>query len=80
MTTDQTSTVHTGPADPLPERIKEALVAHICDLILGRDPQAAAHGRALVWELRREGLDLTEPVKTRLTGHLLGSENPDVPF
>jgi len=65
----------------IPEPVRRVIAGHLAEMLL--DPTAGdvqKWARGIAYELKREGADLTEDIKARITDLTLGRDPSDPPF
>lgn len=65
----------------IPEPVRRVIAGHLAEMLL--DPAAGdvqKWARGIAYELKREGADLTEAIKARITDLTLGRDPSDPPF
>ncbi|MFF5643025.1 hypothetical protein [[Kitasatospora] papulosa] len=71
----------TGITADLPEPIRRVLVGHLADMLLApHSDEFRSWARGITFELKREGLNLSDPIKKRITDLTLGTDPSDPPF
>ncbi|MFF8590030.1 hypothetical protein ACF061_01080 [Streptomyces sp. NPDC015220] len=67
--------------DQIPEPVRRVIAGHLAEaLIDGRDSEIQKWVRGITYELKREGVDLTEAIKARITDLTLGRDPFEPPF
>lgn len=65
----------------IPEPVRRVLAGHLAEMLLDRDNEALGQAaRGITNELKREGADLTDAIKTRINDLTLGRDPSDPPF
>lgn len=78
-----------GPDDPwapkprldVPEPVRRVVAGHLAEaLIDGENDEVRKWARGMAYELKREGLDLTDAIKKRINALTLGPDPSEPPF
>lgn len=65
----------------IPEPVRRVLAGHLAEMLLDRDNEALHQAaRGITHELKREGADLTDAIKARITELTLGRDPSEPPF
>ncbi|MFB7461229.1 hypothetical protein [Streptomyces sp. NPDC056188] len=65
----------------IPEPVRRVIAGHLAEALLdGRDGDVQKWARGIAYELKREGADLTEAIKARITDLTLGRDPSEPPF
>ncbi|MFJ6559906.1 hypothetical protein ACIQMV_08495 [Streptomyces sp. NPDC091412] len=65
----------------IPEPVLRVIAGHLAEALLdSRDTELQKWARGIAYELKREGADLTEAIKTRITDLTLGTDPSEPPF
>ncbi|WP_327335926.1 hypothetical protein OG384_04625 [Streptomyces sp. NBC_01324] len=65
----------------IPEPIRRVLAGHLAEMLLNQsEDEARKWARGITFELKREGLDLGDAIKKRITDLTLGADPSDPPF
>ncbi|MGW5636678.1 hypothetical protein [Streptomyces sp. NPDC003832] len=67
--------------DQIPEPVRQVIASHLADMLLNGDSEAVQMwARNLAYAMQREGADLTEAIRQRITDRTLGPDPSDPPF